>query len=1091
MKSRSLLILVCIWIAHPVTSPAETAKVWESPLVIPTYELGAPDPHPVFPELTGKGRRPIYPYPALDLITDHRVEKTYRAVFLENEFLRLTVLPELGGRLYAIFDKSARREVLYTNHVIKYGMVAIRGAWISGGIEWNFPDGHSATTVSAVDYVTRTEADGGVSVIVGDTERIQRMQWSVAIRLRPGRKFVECEVTLNNRREIPGRYWYWANAAAHAADDLRFVFPMREAYPHTFWPVFSFPLEGGVDIGTYREVPNPLSLFARNSKRDFMGIYYEKSDWGIVHVADHREVAGKKTWTWGTDPSGSIWIDKLTEKDGQYVEFQAGRFETQMEHEFIQPHRVERIVHYWCPIDHLGGPFQEANRDATLRLAAEGRKVTIAIATTARMENAELILERGPAVVRKQRVTLSPVQAFSVSTELMPGSREPLRVVLKSREGREIISYRSDAPVDGNPEFKAAGKPEPDPAAAGSAELAWRNGIMADKAGNDPAARIAWNQALKLDPGYAAARVSMGISLYRSGEFDQAGKHLEAALRRNPDDAGARYALALVLRASGRPGAAADHLYALIRSGQGEALARYVLGEMALAAGEFDSAVEHLRQSLLLNPRDIKGRTMLVLALRLAKRLDEAREQIEAVVYEMPLDCFALAERGEILKAAGLEIEAKRSAEELWRLLSREPDSVQELVFDYAAAGRYAEARTILAEAMQRSASAGKPAYPMWHYTLGWISRSGGDSAEAKRGFESGSRGNPALVFPHRVEEIEVLKSALEANPGDGRASFYLGNALAARSRGREALASWIQALKTDAANAVARRNAAQGLWRLQGKMDAAAEAFEKAIELAPSEFRLYVEYAGMLNGWKPPASRIQLLERAPESVRIHPPVSQSLADAYVDAGRYADALQLLAGTKIHSGEGESQGLATYRRASRGLAEKYRSEGKHEAAAAEFLKATQYPLNLGVGRSSGESHAREFVAAARELEAAGQSDAAQALWQRAATDPLKLKTEPVESWSDNYYWKAVALEKCARKAEAQALYARLARLADERQLAASEISPPPEALRFLLAGLGLKALNKGAEAREALRRVLQLDPANELALEAMKNLPAR
>src|SRR5262245_23717846 len=322
-----LLIALCSGAALAQAQPKSAARVWEAPLALPTYELGPPDPNPPLFDRARTRGRPSYPYPLLDTLTNRRVDKSYNAVFLENEYLRVTVVPELGGKLYAIYDKTAGRDVLYTNHVVKYAMVGIRGAWTSGGIEWNFPDGHTLTTVSPVDYVTRTEEDGSATVIVGDTERVQRMQWAVAIRLRPGRKFVETEVTLNNRREVPGRYWFWATAAAPATEDMRFIYPMREAYPHAFWPIFTFPTYRGVDLSRYCQVPNALSLFARNSMRDFFGVYYEKADWGIAHVADHHEVPGKKTWTWGNDDAGNIWIDKLTDKDGQYVEFQAGRFE--------------------------------------------------------------------------------------------------------------------------------------------------------------------------------------------------------------------------------------------------------------------------------------------------------------------------------------------------------------------------------------------------------------------------------------------------------------------------------------------------------------------------------------------------------------------------------------------------------------------------------------------------------------------------------------------------------------------------------------------------------------------------------------------
>ena len=375
----------------------DSARVWEAPLSIPTYELGPPNPYPALLDWQRRKWRPVYPYPFLDSLTNKRTDKTYKAVYLENEYLRVSVLPELGGHVYEIFDKINKRDVLYSNPVMKYAMVAIRGAWVSGGIEWNFPDGHTLTTVSPIDYAMRMEPDGSAAVAVGDTERVQGMQWQVIIRLRPGQRAVETEVTLNNRREVPGRYWFWSTAGATAADDMRFVYPMREAYPHAFWPVFSFPKEKGVDLSKFSDVPNFLSLFARNSTRDYFGVYYDKSDWGIVHVADHREMPGKKTWTWGTDDNGDIWVDKLTDGGHQYVEFQGGRFETQMEHQFIAPHRVEHIVEHWFPVNNLGGAWDEATQDAALRINLQGSRAVVTANVNSRFNDAEFIVESNAA----------------------------------------------------------------------------------------------------------------------------------------------------------------------------------------------------------------------------------------------------------------------------------------------------------------------------------------------------------------------------------------------------------------------------------------------------------------------------------------------------------------------------------------------------------------------------------------------------------------------------------------------------------------------------------------------------------------------
>ena len=1076
------LAALSVAIANQAVTAASPARVWREALVIPTYELGPPDSNPVFPDLQRGRSRPVYPYPMLDSLTDRRVKRSYNAVYLENEFLRVTVLPELGGKLYAIFDKTANRDVLYTNHVVKYGIVGIRGAWTSGGIEWNFPDGHTVTTVSPIDYTTAVDADGAASVTVGDTERIQRMQWAVTIRLRPGVKAVETEVTLNNRREVPGRYWFWATAAAPATDDLRFVYPMREAYPHVFWPVFTFPKHKGVDVGTYREVPNALSLFARNSQRDFFGVYYEKSDWGIVHVADHRELAGKKTWTWGTAPSGKIWIDKLTDNDGQYVEFQAGRFETQMEHEFIAPHRVEHYVEYWCPLDKLGGGFDEANRNAALKLDVTGRRARISVNVTSVFDGADLILEGAGQVIHTERINLHPSRPFSTTLNLSPVAEgKPLLVTIKTREGREIISYRTDLPVDGNPDFKPAARPVPEQGVESSAEVAYLEGLAADKKSNERAARAAYNEALKRDAGFTPARIALGLSFYRTGEYDKAAEHLVAALRRNKDSADAHYFLALVRRAQGKVREAAEHLTQLVRSGQQESTARYVLGEMALESGNLGEAIEHISQSIWLDPRDIKARTMLAMALRLAGKLDDARERIDAVVRDMPLDYLALSERRLIYKASGQDAVAQQSADELWRLLAREPDSVLELAFDYARAGRRDECGSLLMEAIRRASQSGGQAYPMLHYALGYLQESSGNKAAAAEQYALGSKGSPAYVHPHRVEEIAVLQAALAANPKDGRAAYYLGNALASKHRGAEALEAWRVASRLDSGNPIAQRNLALALWQVGKNRTEAVAAYERAIGLAKDDFHLYVELDRLVAEMGSTERRIKMLEGLPAALHTRSAIVQSLAASYVDAKRFQDAIALLQKSSITSGEGEFGALAIYRKACLGLAGKFAAEGKHAEAAAEYLRAVEYPSNFGVGRSSTESHAGEYVAAAREYEAAGDRNAAESVWKRAAAEPLGSPTEPTERWSEHYYYKALAFDRTGRKEEARSIYSRLAALIDDKRMMEAESSPPSGAIRFLLAGLGLKGLGQSEQARAAFQRVLKIDPQNERA----------
>ncbi|HEX5965365.1 MAG TPA: DUF5107 domain-containing protein, partial [Pyrinomonadaceae bacterium] len=657
MKRLFIYFLAVIWTLSCVSAATaqpvkDTPRVWEAPLVIPTYELKPPNPYPALLDWQRRKWRPVYPYAFQDALGSEKKDKAWKAVYLENEYLKVTVLPELGGHVYQIFDKTLNRNIIYSNPVMKYAMVAIRGAWVSGGIEWNFPDGHTLTTVAPIDYVIRTEADGSAAVAVGDTERVQGMQWQVILRLRPGTRVLESEVTLNNRRPVPGRYWYWSTAGAPAAPDLRFNYPMRETYPHAFWPVFKFPVEKGVDIGRFSEVPNFLSLFARDSKRDYFGIYYEKSDWGVVHVADHRELPGKKTWTWGTDDNGDIWIDKLTDGGGQYVEFQGGRFETQMEHQFIAPHRVEHFVEYWYGVNQMGGAWNEATRDVALRINLQGSRASISVVANQRFDGVELTLTNREKQVHTAGVDLDPARIYTTTIEV-PAPHQPLALTLKSKDGRVLLRYRTDSPVDNNPDFKPATRPIPDPKNSTSAEQSYVEGLAFDKKSKEREARAAYAEALKRDPGFSPAHIALGLSFYRSGEYEAAAKHLETALMRNKDAGDAHYYLALVQRALGQTSEAEDHLVWLVRSGYRESLARYVLGEIALAKGDTKSALEHLGQAVMLDPRDLKARTVLAIAERLDGNLQSARTRVNQVVNDLPIDYFALREQYLINKAAG------------------------------------------------------------------------------------------------------------------------------------------------------------------------------------------------------------------------------------------------------------------------------------------------------------------------------------------------------------------------------------------------------------------------------------------------------
>ncbi|MGH9435491.1 MAG: DUF5107 domain-containing protein, partial [Terriglobia bacterium] len=366
--SLTLALMLSPYYARAAQGVGSAAvRAWRGSIQIPTYLLGPADPNPAFPLLNSN---PVYPYTMLDSLTNQLVPKTYNAIFLENKYLKVTILPQLGGHVYSIFDKIDQREVLYRNHVVKYGLIGPRGAWISGGIEFSFPFAHTDATVSPIESTVRRNPDGSATVVEGAIDWVSNMHWEVALTLRPQTSRLEQRVTLFNATPIDHLYLFWANAAVKATDDMQYIYPMRETISdNPFAVVQSWPIWKGVNQSWYKNNPSAIAIFARASHRNFFGIYYHKSNYGVVHVANFRQDPGKKLWSWGTADSGLIWASILSDHDGPYNEIQSGRFFTQGYREFMPPRRVESWTEYWYPVRGLDGGFVDATRRMSINAA--------------------------------------------------------------------------------------------------------------------------------------------------------------------------------------------------------------------------------------------------------------------------------------------------------------------------------------------------------------------------------------------------------------------------------------------------------------------------------------------------------------------------------------------------------------------------------------------------------------------------------------------------------------------------------------------------------------------------------------------------
>jgi tetratricopeptide (TPR) repeat protein len=1034
------------------------------PITIPTYELGQEDPNPHF----ATGYREIYPYPFQDDLTDRRIDKVWKAAILENRYLKVMVLPELGGHVYSVYDKSFKREVFYRNHVVKYGLVGLRGAWVSGGIEFNFPNGHTVTSVSPVDFALRNNPDGSASILVGDHEKVSRMHWFVALTLYPDRSYLEQEVFLYNRTPVANRYWFWANAAVPASEDMQYVYPMTSAYPHAKFPIFTFPDHEGKDLSWWKNIEGPLSLFARASKRDFFGAYYHEKDWGVVHVADFHEVPGKKTWTWGTAPSGRIWDTLLSDQDGPYAEIQSGRFETQLDYEFLEPRHADMWKEYWYPINRIGS-FVAANKEVAvnLRLLPDKEKpgqMLLAANPTRSMSEVLVTLSSGGSELLRKKMSASPDHPYSERIEVPKSgwNEKDLTLRLTDSKGGELIRFSSAEPADGNSRPPAIPKEPARSGATNNVEEVYLQGVSLEKQGEDGKARTSYTKALELDSGHSRSHVALGILLYKAGELDKAHQEIETGLQRNPNDDVAHYYHGLYHRDHGDLDLARDNFWKLIRSGPYASLGHYCLGEIALREKNFEEAIQQLNKAATMNPLDVKAQDLWAIASRKLGRYHEALAQLEKVLRFDPLDYLGLYEnyltQREQKNAEGTSLAQKR----LLELFQRDEEIPLEVYQDYQNVGLIEESLGVLWLTLEHPR--GKSSHPLLSYNLGYCLDILGRTNEARQAFSRARDSNSDMVFPHRSETLVVLQTALKYNPQDDRALYYLGNLLYSKKRYAEAQKAWEASVKLNPGFSVAQRNLGLASWKQDKDLERAIGYYEKALAANNGDYRLYRDLDQLYVATHQTEKRVNLLENAPLKVRQIQDIVLAYAAMNVDRGNYRKALDVLMSRCFRPWEGGIAIRDVYVNATIGLGDQALAGKQFATAVQAYAEALKYPQNLGVGAPSKVREARTLYLMSEAYAAQAESGKAKTLWE-------EIVAETPHVVSEDSYYRALALRKLGRGDEAAALLDQL--VSGQGQ---SPEEPTSGGTASFLAGLGEAGKGNVSRTRVAFEEALKRDP---------------
>jgi tetratricopeptide (TPR) repeat protein len=1090
-------------------SDNQGVRAWEEQVTIPTYPEQIPDKNPMFFEkrvYQGSSGK-VYPNPITDHLSHEKSEREYQAVFLENEYLYLMILPAIGGRIHIGQDKTNGYDFFYRQNVIKPALVGLLGPWISGGVEFNWPQHHRPSTFMPVEYTIEHSEDGSSTVWLSEHDPMLRMKGMVGVCLHPGKAYIEAKVRLYNRTPFMQTFLWWANVGIRVHDHYQAFFPPDVTYvaDHAKRAISSFPMarnfyygvdyRKGVDISWYKNIPVPTSYMITESKFDFFGGYDHQKNAGVIHYADHHIAPGKKLWTWGNAEFGYAWDRNLTDADGPYIELMAGIFtDNQPDFSWLHPYETRTWSQFWCPIQQIGAA-KNANRLAAVNLESLDGKLQVGVCVTEALDNAKIVVSAGGKNVLEEVCNLSP--GFPFIREV-PGGVGEIRVL--SSEGREIIQY---APPEVR-KTKTPPEPATEPGAPkdiSSTDELYITGLHLEQYRH--ATRYPepyWEEALRRDPLDSRSNTALGLLKLRRGQFPEAEARFRRAIQRqtkrnpNPADGDAYYYLGLALQFEER----LEEAYGAFRKATWnypwQSAAYYHLAEIECRRLRFDRALEHMERSLKADPENLNARNLRTAVLRRLGAFSEATDYARATQVLDPLDTWSAREM--VMLSGKLADGAARPALAASRT---ETQLHLDLALDYMAAGFWDEAADLLSRYRKNT---GQQTYPMVLYLLGYCAQKNGDRERALAYWSEAATVPSDYCFPARIEEMIVLEAALATNRSDARAHYYLGNLFYDKKRYEEAIREWEASVQLDPSFAIPWRNLGMAYFNVSKDDKKALSAYNRAFAANPNDARLLYENDQLRKRTGVYAlQRLEHLEGRRDLVAERDDLTVELITLLNQTGRSKQALEMLLSRRFHPWEG-GEGLVSgqYVWAHILLGRNLLEAGEAQEALSQFATAREYPQNLGEGKHllTRETHLDYFSGLA--LSQLGREDDARKYWALAARE------ESVVTWLS--YYRAMSFNRLGREAEATRVLNEMRAFAEKQMIAEVKIdyfaTSLPNLLLFeddlpkrnqveclfllALAELGLRNPVRGLE---LLREVRSLDcnhMAAHMEFEAIKRM---
>ena len=727
LKKINHALLACVSLALFFAAiPARAqVRVWEGTLTLPVSEEGNPDPNPPFDQQATT--RFNYPYTLREELTGERRKHDLRAIYLENEYLKCSVLPDIGGHVYTCIDKINGQPMFYANQSLKKAEIGYRGAWAAFGVEFNFPVSHNWMSMSPVDFSYAKNSDGSASVTVGNIDRVYGMEWTVELTLRPGSTVLEQHVRLSNRNDIRQRFYWWSNAGVRIWDDSHIQYPMRYAAEHGFAAIEKWPIDAqGKDLSIIKnQTDGPVSMFVHGSREDFMGIWNPHSNSGTAHFARYDELPAKKIWSWGVDADGLDWRNALSDDNSAYAEVQGGLFRNQETYAFLQPRQHISFTEYWMPVRDLGG-ISRANLAAVAYLDRKNDALVVSLNANQKFPDATLRILDGTKVMLSEKQNLSPDKTWTKSVPL-PDSSRKYTFELKSKDGTVLLTqtegeyaWTDDSNIKLGPQPNYVIPPE-----NSRTEDDWlQAGDDRELNGDKLAALDTYTKALQKFPTSFELQKATGRLLVSLKRLEDAEPLLAAAHARNTTDGEVSYYQGLALEAIGKGPEALDAYQAAMRSPEHRAAAALRIAEYQSRHKNFEAAQKLIAESLAAAPDDLRAQELQVALTSASGDTQSATKQAQLLLQKFPNSAFLREEAGTPDLAH----------------LSADPYRVTKIAGEYLRLGFYSNAIKVLSRtypsvpADQHEPGIGLPQdNPLVIYLLGYAREKSGDSAATAR----------------------------------------------------------------------------------------------------------------------------------------------------------------------------------------------------------------------------------------------------------------------------------------------------------------------------------------------------------------------